>query len=67
MTLMHNPQTGKFNRHEGFRDICNPEVDIANKYVTSHYLLRDGETKQYSALSIQNDGTQKKLKEWTQK
>lgn len=64
---LYNPQTGKFNRHEGFRDICNPEVDIANKYVTSHYLLRDGETKQYSALSIQNDGTQKKLKEWTQK
>jgi hypothetical protein len=61
---LYNPQTGKFNYHEGFRDISNPEVDTVNKYVTSHYLLRDGETKQYIALTIQNDGTQKKLKEW---
>lgn len=38
--------------------------DFAGEHVTSHYLLRDGETKQYVALSIQNDGTQKKLKEW---
>ena len=44
--------------------ISNPEVDTVNKYVTSHYLFRDGETKQYTALTIQNDGTQKKLKEW---
>ena len=56
---LYNPQTGKFNYHEGFRDIANPEVDTVNKYVTSHYLLRDGETKQYVALTIQNDGTQK--------
>ena len=61
---LYHPQTGKFKHHEGFRDIANPEVDTVNKYVTSHYLLRDGETKQYVALSIQNDGTQKKLKEW---
>jgi len=61
---LYSPQTGKFNHHEGFRDISNPEVDTVNKYVTSHYLLRDGETKQYTALTIQNDGTQKKLKEW---
>ena len=61
---LYNPQTGKFNYHEGFRDIANPEVDTLNTYVTSHYLLRDGETKQYTALTIQNDGTQKKLKEW---
>ena len=61
---LYDPQTGKFNHHEGFRDIANPEVDTVNKHVTSHYLLRDGETKQYVALSIQNDGTQKKLKEW---
>ena len=64
---LYNPQTGKFNYHEGFRDISNPEVDTVNKYVTSHYLLRDGETKQYTALTIQNDGTQKKLKEWQRK
>ena len=61
---LYDPQTGKFNYHEGFSDICNPEVDTVNKYVTSHYLLRDGETKLYTALTIQNDGTQKKVKEW---
>ena len=30
-------------------------------------MLRDGETKQYFAFSIQKDGTQKKLKEWQSK
>ena len=61
---LYNPETGKFDYHEGFRDISNPEVDNANKYVKGHYLLRDGENKQYVAFTIQNDGTQKKLKEW---
>ena len=61
---LYNPQTGKFDYHEGFRDISNPEVDNANKYVKGHYLLRDGETKQYFAYALQKDGTQKKLKEW---
>jgi hypothetical protein len=61
---LYNPQTGKFDFHEGFRDISNPEVDIVNQYVTSHYLIRDGVTQQYTAWSIQKDGTQKKLKEW---
>lgn len=61
---LYNPETGKFDYHEGFRDISNPEVDTANKYVKGHYLLRDGETKQYTAFTIQNDGTRKKLKEW---
>jgi hypothetical protein len=61
---LYNPQTGKFDYHEGFRDISNPEVDNVNKYVKGHYLLRDGETKQYFAFSLQEDGTQKKLKEW---
>ena len=64
---LYNPQTGKFDFHKGFSDISNPEVDTTNQYVTSHYLLRDGVTKQYVALSIQNDGTQKKLKEWQAK
>ncbi len=61
---LYNPNAGEFIHHEGFRDISNPEVDTANKYVKGHYLLRDGETKQYTAFTIQNDGTQKKLKEW---
>ena len=61
---LYNPETGKFDYHEGFRDISNPEVDNANKYVKGHYLLRDGENKQYVAFTIQNDGTHKKLKEW---
>lgn len=61
---LYNPQTGKFNSHGGFRDINNPEVDTFNKYVTGHYLLRDGKTKQYTAYALQEDGTQKKLKEW---
>lgn len=61
---LYNPNAGEFIHHEGFRDISNPEVDTANKYVKGHYLLKDGETKQYTAFTIQNDGTQKKLKEW---
>lgn len=61
---LYNPNAGEFIHHEGFRDISNPEVDTTNKYVKGHYLLRDGETKQYTAFTIQNDGTQKKLKEW---
>lgn len=61
---LYNPETGKFDHHEGFRDISNPEVDNANKYVKGHYLLRDGETKQYTAFTLLKDGTQKKLKEW---
>ena len=61
---LYDPQTGKFKYHEGFRDISNPEVDTVNKYVKGHYLLRDGETKQYFAFTVQKDGTQKKLKEW---
>ena len=61
---LYNPQTGKFDYHEGFRDISNPEVDTVNKYVTGHYLLRDGTTRQYFAFTVQNDGTQTKLKEW---
>jgi len=61
---LYNPQTGKFNSCVGFRDICNPEVDTINKYVTGHYLLPDGKTKQYTAYALQEDGTQKKLKEW---
>ena len=61
---LYNPQTGKFKHHEGFRDISNPEVDAVNKYVKAHYLLRDGKTKHYTAFTIQNDGTQKRVKEW---
>ena len=61
---LYNPNAGEFIHHEGFRDISNPEVDTTNKYVKGHYLLRDGEAKQYTAFTIQNDGTQKKLKEW---
>ena len=61
---LYNPETGKFNNHHGFREISNPEVDNAHKYVTGHYLLRDGKTKQYFAYALQEDGTQKKLKEW---
>jgi len=64
---LYNPQTGKFNSHVGFRDISNPEVDTINKYVTSHYLLRDGKTKQYTAYALQENGTLKKLKEWQEK
>lgn len=61
---LYNPDTGKFVHHDGFRNISNPEVDTFNKYVTGHYLLRDGKTKQYTAYALQKDGTQKKLKEW---
>lgn len=61
---LYNPQTGKFNHHEGFRDIANPEVDNVNKYVKAHYLLRDGKNKHYTAFVIQSDGTQKMVKEW---
>ena len=61
---LYNAETGKFNHHEGFRDIANPEVDNVNKYVKAHYLLRDGKTKHYTAFTIQNDGTQKRVKEW---
>ena len=61
---IYNPKTGKFYNHRDFRDISNPEVDTINKYVTGHYLLRDGKTKQYFAYALQEDGTQKKLKEW---
>jgi len=61
---LYNPETGKFYNHRDFRNINNPEVDTFNKYVTGHYLLRDGKTKQYTAYAIQEDGTQKKLKEW---
>lgn len=64
---LYNPETGKFDSHHGFRDISNPEVDIANKYVKGHYLLRDGKTKQYFAYTIEKDGTTKKLKEWQEK
>ena len=39
-------------------------MDNAGKFVKGHYLLRDGETKQYFAFALQKDGTQKKLKEW---
>ena len=61
---LYNPNAGEFFHHEGFRDISNPEVDTANKYVKGHYLLRDGVTKQFFAYALQKDGTQKKLKEW---
>lgn len=61
---LYNPNAGEFIHHEGFRDISNPEVDTTNKYIKGHYLLRDGETKQYIAFTLQRDGTQKKLKEW---
>ena len=61
---LYDPQSGRFIHHEGFRDISNPEVDAANKYIKGHYLLRDGVTKQYVAFTLQEDGTQKKLKEW---
>ena len=64
---LYNPQTGKFYNHRDFRNINNPEVDTFNKYVTGHYLLRDGKTKQYTAYTIQEDGTQKILKEWQRK
>ena len=64
---LYDPQTGRFNRHEGFSDISNPEVDTKARYVTGHYLLRDGETKQYFAVTLQKDGTTKKLKEWQSK
>ena len=64
---LYNPETGKFYNHQGFRDISNPEVDTFNKYVTGHYLLRDGKTKQYFAYTIEKDGTNKKLKEWQAK
>ena len=61
---LYNPNAGEFFHHEGFRDISNPEVDTFNEYVTGHYLLRDGKTKQYFAYALQEDGTIKKLKEW---
>ena len=61
---IYNPETGKFYNHRDFREINNPEVDTFNKYVTGHYLLRDGKTKQYYAYALQEDGTLKKLKEW---
>lgn len=61
---LYNQQTGKFVYHKGFRDIANPEVDSAARYVKSHYMLRDGKTKHYTALTIQPNGTQKKVKEW---
>ena len=61
---LYNPNAGEFFHHEGFRDISNPEIDTANKYVKGHYLLRDGVTKQFFAYALQKDGTQKKLKEW---
>ena len=64
---LYNPQTGKFNHHEGFRDIANPEVDNVNKHVIAHYLLRDGKNKHYTAFVLQNDGTQKLVKEWDRK
>ena len=64
---LYNPQTGKFYSHSDFRDINNPEVDTVNKYITGHYLLRDGKTKQYTAYAIQENGSLKKLKEWQRK
>ncbi|MBR4728777.1 MAG: hypothetical protein IK075_00790 [Prevotella sp.] len=30
-------------------------------------IIRDGKTKQYFAYALQEDGTQKKLKEWQEK
>ena len=64
---LYNPETGKFYNHRDFRNINNPEVDTFNKYVTGHYLLRDGKTKQYTAYAIQENGSLKKLKEWQRK
>ena len=64
---LYNPQTGKFYSQSDFRDINNPEVDTVNKYITGHYLLRDGKTKQYTAYAIQENGSLKKLKEWQRK
>ena len=64
---LYNPQTGKFYSHSDFRQINNPEVDTVNKYITGHYLLRDGKTKQYTAYAIQENGSLKKLKEWQRK
>ena len=64
---LYNPQTGKFYSQSDFRDINNPEVDTVNKYITGHYLLRDGKTKQYTAYAIQENGNLKKLKEWQRK
>ena len=61
---LYNPQTGKFYSHQGFRNISNPEVDTFNKYLTGHYLLRDGKTKQYTAYALEEDGSLKKIKEW---
>ncbi len=63
---LYNPQTGKFDYHEYFGDICNPEVDTVNKYVTNNYML-DSVTKHCIAYTIQKNGTLKELKRWQQK
>ena len=63
---LYNPQTGKFDYHEDFGNICNPEVDTINKYVTNNYML-DSVTKHCIAYAIQKNGTLKELKSWQQK
>lgn len=63
---LYNPQTGKFDYHEYFGNICNPEVDTVNKYVTNNYML-DSVTKHCIAYTIQKNGTLKELKRWQQK
>ena len=61
-----NPQTGKFDYHEGLSDLNNPEVDTIRKCVTYHYPL-DSVTEQYTAISVQKNGTLKELKSWQKK
>lgn len=61
-----NPQTGKFDYHEGLSDLNNPEVDTIRKCVTYHYPL-DSVTEQYTAVSVQKNGMLKELKSWQKK
>lgn len=64
---IYNPEKGQFRLHEGFRDIYNAEVDVANKRILSHYLVRDGKTKYYNAVRLKDDGTVEEMGEgWTE-
>ena len=60
---IYNSDEGQFRLHEGFREIYNAEVDAANQRILSHYLVRDGKTKHYSAVRLKDDGTVEEMGE----
>jgi hypothetical protein len=65
---LYNSDDGKFYCPQTFRDIYNPEVDVKEHRILSHYIARDGKTKVYSAHYWQKDGNIQQVgKSWTVK